>query len=425
MRLDVDVALVGAGGAGLSLLHQLDLQAARRRRLPPTVALIDPVHHRDGDRTWCFWDAGHSDVDPAVHRAWHQLAVIDASGRQDVIDLGPLRYVMVRSADFYALAEAAALRLGAVRVPAAATRVLDGPSRAVVHAADTEISARWVFDSRPPSDRSRPLLLQHFRGWTVRFPPGDDAPGPRPGPGPDGASPSAPVDPLLPILMDFTTPQPPAGVSFGYVLPLDDHRALIEYTEVSRARLEPSGYDRALRDYLAGRWGGTGLDLDQVVVEAVEDGAIPLFDTPSQRRVGHRVFRIGAAGGATRAATGYTFATMQRQAASIADALLSGRPPVPPQPYPTRHRWLDAVWLRALDRGLLPGPELFLMLLRGHPPQRWLRFLDGVSSPVEDLAVMRSAPTLPMLRATAEVVAGRVAAATRRAAATGRAGATR
>src|SRR3712207_7859322 len=90
-------------------------------------------------------------------------------------------------------------------------------------------------------------------------------------------------------------------------------------------------------------------------IAEVEDGAIPMADAVLARRVGRRVFRLGTAGGATRASTGYTFAAMQRQAAAVARALGEGREPLPPAPYPRRHRWMDAVLLRALDRGHAEG----------------------------------------------------------------------
>ena len=61
---------------------------------------------------------------------------------------------------------------------------------------------------------------------------------------------------------------------------------------------------------------------------------------------------------------------------------------------------MDSVLLRALDRGFVDGPSLFTRLLLGNPPQRVLRFLDGNTSVLEELAIMRATPTLAMARAT-------------------------
>ena len=427
---DVDIAIVGAGGAGLSLVLALE-RAARRSRAPvPSIAVIDPLQHREpsvgertpADRTWCWWmpaDPGSGQasslhaLDPLLSRSWSRMELIDRTGGSREYDLGSLRYVMLRSSDFYAAADAALARLEArpavaegggepggsgrvLRITEPVDGVQDGPEAAVVRAGSLRLRARWVFDSRPAAPRwtGSTALLQHFRGWTVRF----DRPV---------------LDPGLATLMDFQVPQPGSGVAFAYCLPYDDRRALVEYTEFSRERLRSDEYDRALRRYLSRRWQvepGRGVE-----VEAVEDGVIPMTDAPFARRIGQRVFRVGTAGGATRPATGYTFATMNRQAEVIAERLMSGRPPVPPPPYPARHRWLDAVLLRALDRGYVSGPELFTGLFADNPSDRVVRFLDGLSGPMDELALMGTTPIRPMLRATIEDAAARAVRRLRRA----------
>ncbi len=393
--VQVDVAIVGAGGAGLSLVAAIDRQfnAAHLPSdvRPPSVVLIDPVHHRDEDRTWCFWDRGLSPVEAAVHRAWTQVLVVDPRGEELRLGLGSMRYVMVRSADFYALADDAAARIGAVRVPVAVDELVDGDERVVIRAGGEEIRARWVFDSRPaaPVRPGRTALLQHFRGWRVRF--HHEA-----------------LDPALPVLMDFSVRQPERGTAFSYVLPSDTHTGLVEYTQFSRQPLPSRRYDEALSAYLLDRWGSGGAP-GTYTVEEVEDGVIPMTDAVFGRRAGNRVFRIGTAGGATRASTGYTFATMQRQAEVIADALVRGRRPTPPVPYRARHRWMDSVLLRALDQGHADGAELFSRLFERNGAERVLRFLDGASSPWADLALMRTSPLGAMTRAAAGDLTARLA----------------
>lgn len=406
---DVDVAIVGAGGAGLSLVIALERAARRSRTRPPSIAVIDPVHRREADRTWCWWmsadpglDESSSSInalDPLLSRSWSRMELIDRFGGSREYDLGSMRYVMLRSSDFYLAADAALDRLGvgdgaesgsdrALRITARVDAVDDGPEVAIVRAGSVRLQARWVFDSRPAAPRwpGSTLLLQHFRGWTVRFD-------------------QAVLDPERATLMDFTVPQPGQGVAFAYCLPLDDRRALVEYTQFGRERLQSNEYDVALRGYLRHRWEvepGRGVE-----VEAVEDGVIPMTDAPFASRVGQRVFRLGTAGGATRPSTGYTFAAMNRQADAIAGLLLAGRTPVPPPPYPARHRWMDAVLLRALDRGYVHGPELFTDLFADNPSDRVVRFLDGLSGPMDELALMRTTPMPSMMRATIEDAAAR------------------
>jgi lycopene beta-cyclase len=209
------------------------------------------------------------------------------------------------------------------------------------------------------------------------------------------------IDVHVPVLMDLSTPQLPRTVTFGYVLPLEPDLALVEFTVFSAAsagRWPTARYEQELRAYLARRWGCSG---GQVTVEAVEDGAIPMTDAVFRSRPAKRVVRVGAAGGATRGSTGYTFAAMYRQASEIAADLRADRDPVPARAYPLRHRAIDGALLTALDDGLVEGADLFAGLWLSQPPARLLRFLDGTSSLREEWAVMATAPRLPMGRATA------------------------
>jgi lycopene beta-cyclase len=399
----VDVALVGGGGAAHCLLHALATAGVEL-----SVAVLDPLSHTGNDRTWCFWDGGTSPIEPAVRRRWSMLRVVGPDG--DAHELAPVSYAMVRSADFYRQVrercgvehpETRGPGYGAgprvrwipttVRAirPAGAAAPPDFPAAdrsgaAAVVRLDTdagELTARWVFDSRPrPPDRpGTTSLLQHFRGRWL-----------------SGAG----LDPAAATLMDFTVPQPESGLAFGYVLPVDRSEALVEYTVFSRSRLASADYDAAL-DRLVDRLGVAG-----ATVESTEDGVIPMTDGGFARRVAPHVYRLGTAGGATRPATGYTFATMLRQARVVATRLAAGVEPVPPRPYPARHLRYDAILLRAVDRGLVDGPRLFTDLLTRHPPARILGFLDGTSSRRDEARILAGTPIPAMIRATAGWLGG-------------------
>ncbi|MFE0812815.1 lycopene cyclase family protein [Streptomyces sp. NPDC058794] len=388
--VDADIVVVGAGAAGLSLAHRLP--ANPPHGAAASVLLIDPPPGplRPPPRTWCFWETGPGRYDAAATASWEWLRVRGRDGAVVRRHIAPARYKMVRSDDFEALvARDLKDRPGVRRLEATAgtvTTLGDGTVR--VPATDTtgarvDLRARWVFDSRPPGrlPPARSLLLQHFRGWFVRA--------------------ERPVfDPAVVDLMDFRTEQPEHGLSFGYVLPTGRHTALVEYTEFGPAPLASDAYDRALEDYTR-----RVLRTGDVQVLSTEQGVIPMTDAVFERRVAGSgsVFRIGGAGGATRASTGYTFAAVQRQSEAVARAVRAGRRPVPPPPHPARARMMDAVLLRALDTGRVDGPDLFFRLFDRVPAGRLLRFLDGRSRLYEDLAVGVRTPVLPMLRTAAEL----------------------
>ncbi|MEV4876270.1 lycopene cyclase family protein [Streptomyces cyaneofuscatus] len=381
---DADVVVVGAGAAGLSLAYHL---CAPGGAVPLSVVLVDapPGPLRPPPRTWCYWEPPGGAYDGALAASWPRLRVRAADGAATVTDPSPYRYKMLRSDAFEALvgrrlSGAASFR----RIEATVTAVRDAPDgggEVLGHGGRVLVRGRRVFDSRPPRrlPPARTTLLQHFMGWFVRT-----------------ERPS--FDPGTADLMDFRTPQPPRGLSFGYVLPLDPHTALVEYTEFSPAPLSTEDYLRALRHYTQ-----EVLKLGEFRVTAQERGVIPMTDGHFPRRDGRSVHRIGTAGGATRPSTGYTFAAVQRQSRSVADRLRAGRGVRVPAPYGARPRAMDAVMLRALDSGRVDGSDFFTRLFRDVPGERLLRFLDGSSHLHEDLLIGLRTPVAPMLRTVLEL----------------------
>ncbi|MEE1927125.1 lycopene cyclase family protein [Streptomyces sp. TRM 70351] len=384
---DADVVVVGAGAAGLSLARELTAGSGPGPACSVLLVEPPPGPRRSPERTWCFWGEPGAAPDPLASASWERLAVRGRDGGP-VTGSSARRYQMIRSADFTRAldAELAAVP-GVARYTGTVTGVADdGPHGAAVSGLDTagrpfRLRGRWVFDSRPPRvlPPARTTLLQHFRGWFVST--AEDR-----------------FDPGTAELMDFRTPQPRRGLSFAYVLPFTPREALVEYTEFSPAPLGDAGYAEALRHYTE-----RVRPLGTFTVTRAEQGVIPMTDAVFPRRAGRSVFRVGTAGGATRPATGYTFAAVRRQSAAIAAAYRAGAAPVPPRPHARRHRAMDAALLRALATGRVDGAAFFEDLFRRNPLERVLRFLDGRSSPAEEVAIGLRSPVLPMARSLAEL----------------------
>ncbi|MET9730219.1 lycopene cyclase family protein [Streptomyces sp. NPDC006458] len=384
---ETDVAVLGAGAAGLSLAHRLSGHVPGTRT--PSVVLVDapPGPLRPPPRTWCFWEHGRGRFDLAVRADWRRLRVRPPTGAPVEDDISPLRYKMIRSDDFEVLVArdlAHSPNVRRLEATVEALEEIEGGARVLLTEPGGRtrvLAARWVFDSRPLAGlpAARTTLLQHFHGWFVRT--------------------ERPVfDRATAELMDFRTPQPAQGLSFGYVLPTGAHEALVEYTEFSPRPLTTAGYEAAVRHYA-----DDVLRLGDTEIIATETGVIPMTDAPLSPRIGTSVFRIGAAGGATRPSTGYTFAGLQRQTQGVAAALRLGRRPVPPAAHSARSRAMDAVLLRALDSGRIDGPALFCRLFSSVSMRRLLRFLDGRTALYEDLAIGLRTPVGPMLRTAIEL----------------------
>lgn len=383
---EADVAIVGAGAAGLTLARMLADPPPGAGRVRAVLIETPDAGRRPPERTWCLWEPADGELGAFASRSWPRIRVHGPTGGVVDADVSPLRYRMIRSVDYERQVAERLAGCGAVsRLDATVTRIDDAADGALLRCTTADgarrtVRARWVADTRPhPLPPARTLLLQHFRGWFLR------TPAPR-------------FDPGAAVLMDLRTEQPQRGLSFGYVLPFTPYTALVEYTEFSRRPLTVPQYEEALRRYT-----GAVLRLDGYRIEATEQGVIPMTDGRFPRRAGRCVFRLGAAGGATRSSTGYTFAAVQRQARAVADALFAGRAPAPPPAHSVRSRVMDAVLLRALDAGRMDGAAFFERLFTRNETGRLLRFLDGATSPLQDLRIGASAPVLPMLRAAAEL----------------------
>ena len=376
--MNYDFTMLGGGAAGLSLALALVRSPLRDR----SILVVEKDAKDSNDRTWCFWSDVPGPVDGLARAVWPKLRFVGETIDR-TFDLDPFRYRMVRGLDFY---RAARLELERAKVTfvQAAGEVQDGAQGALVRAGGQEFESAWVFDSRirpadvVPSPRYN-YLLQHFTGWEIET----EVPA---------------FDPTTVTLFDLRTPQR-GGITFFYLLPFSQHRALVEYTLFSPAPLPQQDYEDALRAYLQERLG-----LGSYRLLEVERGVIPMTDHPFPRRLGRRVMAVGTRGGRVKPSTGYAFARIQRDSARIVDSLLRTGSPFAVPADPLRHRFHDAVLLELLAGEPEWGKPAFEAIFRRNPIQPVLRFLDDRSSVTDDLGVITACAPWPFLRA-----AGRLA----------------
>ncbi|WP_240528841.1 lycopene cyclase family protein, partial [Streptomyces humi] len=97
MESEVDVAVVGAGAAGLSLALRLARPPAGGRRVTAVLLAAPPGPFRAARRTWCYWETGAGPYDSALTASWGRLRVRSRDGRTVDAGIEPLRYKMLRS----------------------------------------------------------------------------------------------------------------------------------------------------------------------------------------------------------------------------------------------------------------------------------------------------------------------------------------
>jgi lycopene beta-cyclase len=372
---DVDIAIVGAGCAGLSLAIAMQRQNISRR-----VMLLEPRTKYVSDRTWCFWDTEpHPFIDSVSHR-WDSWRV--SSGARSVTQRSRrYNYCHLDSGDFYKVALAAVescptqeLRMG-VRVSKIAARA-DG-----LQGIDTDqgqLSARLVLDSRPPVDvgtgDGAPSLVQRFVGWRVR-------------------SARGVFQPETVELMRFLPSDVQGRVRFIYVLPFSSTEALVEMTYLDLPQLAPADAEAALRQWCDQL--GTAYE-----VLYREQGALPMGGARLGKPTAE-VHAIGIRGGRLKPSSGYGFVRIQRHSAAIARAIAEGAA-LPADAEPAIYRYLDSLFVAALSRSPGSAEALFLGLFERAEPDKLVRFLSERSSVGEALRVALSLPRMEMLHALAQ-----------------------
>ncbi|WP_116127546.1 lycopene cyclase family protein [Lewinella sp. IMCC34183] len=361
-----DVAVLGGGLAGLSILYHLQTAGKLAGK---QVLLVDPERKSGHDRTWSFWERGEGPFEEIVYKHWNQVTLHNTNDHC-TCDLAPYTYKLIRSTEFYAYANGVVDGInGLTRLPGLATDVKTDGKEVTFRVAGKAYRSGVAYSSLPhPLDHrevKQPYLDQHFRGWYVETE--EDV-----------------FDPERATLMDFRTPQL-GETRFFYVLPFTARRAVVEIAIFSNDHLRTEQYDDLLTTYIREHWTGGGYRIEQT-----EAGNIPMTTYPFPQRQGNLIY-IGLGGGAARPSTGYTFYGLQRQLAAMAARFPQiGLEPV----WPNRHLLYDATLLRILEKNSLPGDQVFVNLFRKNPADRVLAFLNGESSLWQELALMSTVPTV-------------------------------
>ena len=235
MRPDTDIAILGAGCAGLSLAAALAIA-----RVPGHAMLLDARSTYIRDRTWCFWNTEEHPFTPAISHSWSSWRV-SHDGQEALQHSRRYRYCHIASDDFYRLATDRIARAGnqelCLDVAVHATEA--HPSGLVaIETSRGRLLARQVFDGRTPDGIaegvkiSAPALLQRFTGWYVRT-----------------SNPcfnSETVD-----LMRFLPSDVAGRTRFLYLLPFSTTEALVEMTYLDDPRLLEPDYKHDLNEWLS------------------------------------------------------------------------------------------------------------------------------------------------------------------------------
>jgi lycopene beta-cyclase len=375
-----DYIITGAGCAGLSLL----LRMIKSGKFSTTqFLLIDKDTREHNARTWCFWEEGKGFFEEIVYKKWDHIWFHGDNFSKN-FTIGPYQYKMVRGKDFFEycfkiIREQPNIDLWQGNISTQCGKgnqieiTLDGKEYQFPGA--VLFTSIWDENKIKSEQKKAFYLLQHFKGWTIE-------------------TPVEKFDAEQAVLMDFRVSQQ-YGTTFGYILPLDNRRALVEYTLFTEQLLPLAEYDRQLKNYLH-----TFLKLDDYTITEEEFGVIPMTNAQFSW-FANGMYHIGTAGGQTKASSGYTFQFIQKQCAAITENIISGTlsEKKSPSPTPAKYRFYDSILLRILSEKKLTGDKIFTRLFQKNSASAVLKFLDNNTSLKEDISIISSLPTVPFLKA--------------------------
>jgi lycopene beta-cyclase len=390
--LEVDIAILGGGLAGLSLAAAL--AAPEFSHL--TILIIEPRETYVRDKTWSCWRQNphaFSDAESAVWQAWQvqnaeKTIKVDSKNAEDYV------YASVASDDFYASALKKIAACQHISLWQAATveklTVEDNSAKVMLKNGSVVSVKQAIFDSRPPEKTEQAHLTQHFMGLQLTV-----------------QSPTFNVNTV--ILMDFKHSS--HGIHFIYVLPYSATEALVESTWICQHH-HHEDYAQELQADIAARWPNVkfevkytekgSLALHTPKITSKQHGWKPLWYWLTEHRktlVANKVsvIDIGTRAGTARAATGYAFLETLADSARLAN-LIKKNLPLTAFKRNKIDDWMDTLFLSFLTKNPTMGADYFVRMFANCQPARLIRFLTGQASWLDRLSVIIAVPAWPMLK---------------------------
>lgn len=378
---EYDYIIIGGGLSGLQLAHAFLSDAYFNDK---RIAIVEPQEKSQNDKTWSYWEKGPGLWDNVVYKSWTRAKVY---GQQNQIDfeLGAYTYKSIRSIDFYA--EIIPKLKSNPKFDWIQAEALSVTEKKLVEVETTQgiLSARHVFDSRIPTefsqDKKSIKLLQHFKGWVIK-------------------TKESVFNAEEFVMMDYRLVHEDS-TSFTYVLPFDEHTALVEYTFFSPSKVPKSVYLDNIKTYIA-----SVLNIEDYEVVEKEYGVIPMTNYPFWQHNSSRLTKIGTAGGWVKASSGYSFKNTQNKIKIILDNIKGNRK-VDEGLFERKYQFYDAVFLNVLYNENEYGPRLFEDFYKRNTAEDALQFLDEQSTISQDLRIIWSLRSFKFVKAFFRCLFGR------------------
>jgi len=366
-----DYIFTGAGAAGLSLVSKM---AKDPYFADKSILLIDSSDKQSNDRTWCFWSDSNFGYQSAQEIQWDKLSFkTDQFIKTDAIK--PYQYYHIKGLNFYQeIKKEICPKDNITWTQEEIVSISHQNGLAKVRTKNTSYEGTHVFNSvfeLANQKLTKPKIWQHFYGLSIKT--------------------------ALPVfqnhevmLMDFSISANTDHVQFGYILPFNDHEALVEFTEFSGRVIDNETYLTLVDQYLK------DLGIDDFEIIEHEKGRIPMSMSTLKRQEG-QIYHIGTVGGMTKPTTGYTFSNIQKDSEKIIDGLKNGQLMLSSRSS-ARFRFYDRLLLGIIDEEPARVKDIMSKLFRRNPMKQILKFLDERTSLIEEIRIFLTIPWAPFLR---------------------------
>jgi len=360
-----DYILAGAGCAGLSLVYYM-LESKQLKN--SKILLIDPMGQNIPNKTWCYWSEKPLAIHPLKSEIfkWNNLSF--RSGEKTLKKhLGNLQYFHLNSSDFFNSVLDKIQQFPNVSfIQDSVTELKSFEDKVYLNTKSSgEFIADFAFDSRLNSTGGffDKHLKQIFSGWTIE-------------------SETDLFDPETITMMDFPKNEG-SKFDFFYLLPFTRKKALVEFTVYSVDSISEENLEFELRKYL------TKLTQNQnFKIVFKETGIIPMSTQINPSITSDRIIPIGTNGGWTKASTGYTFHTIQKNCIQIVKNLESGTLKEFRIFKPSRFNFYDNILLNIAHNWPQSLQKLFFNLFETSKAETVLRFLNEETRFTEELKML-------------------------------------
>jgi len=371
--IHVDLAILGAGCAGLSLARELAKNQTRR-----SVVVIEPRQTYQDDRSWCFWSSDSQTLSPWFGHSWARWSFGKENALRQSRESQEQPYRYVRSIDFYRASLAAIeacpsidLKLGQAVI------ALTGLESGWQVTTDSETyTAQQVVDTRPPpqTQLDQSTLQQCFLGAEIKL------------------SHAATIDTqAVELMTDMRMVD--GEFCFTYVLPFAPDHLLVEVTFFAKHPPTRASLQNQLNQLLHARgWA-------DAQILRTEFAELPMGMPLKMKSKQKQPVLAGMRGGALRPSSGYGFLRIQDWARRSAKQYITDGTLVSQM---TSGFWLqkmDQIFLNVLQHEPARAAEIFDTLLGHTEPARFIRFMNDQATLSDCLQIVACLPKWPFLKA--------------------------